>query len=61
MQALCMFCFFAGAPFLSIAQMAAGLIPTPIRSLLAMPVLGRELVDGDWEHYLWGHVGNFYA
>ena len=44
---VCMFCFFSGAPFLSIAQMAAGLYTYPIFvSLLAMPVLGEQL--GPW-------------
>ena len=47
MQALCMFCFFAGAPFLSVAQMAAGLYTYPLFvSLLAIPVLGEKF--GRW-------------
>jgi len=47
MQALCMFCFFAGAPFLSISQMAAGLYTYPLFiSLLAIPVLGETI--GRW-------------
>ena len=47
MQALCMFCFFAGAPFLSIAQMAAGLYTYPLFvSLLAIPILGERI--GPW-------------
>lgn len=42
-----MFCFFAGAPFLSVAQMAAGLYTYPIFvTLLATPVLGERV--GAW-------------
>ncbi|MCZ6579229.1 MAG: DMT family transporter [Gammaproteobacteria bacterium] len=45
--AVCMFCFFASAPFLSIAQMAAGLYTYPIFvSLLAGPILGEQV--GPW-------------
>ncbi|MGI9318028.1 MAG: DMT family transporter [bacterium] len=44
---VCMFCFFAGAPYLSVPQMAAGLYTYPLFvSLLAGPVLG-EMV-GPW-------------
>jgi drug/metabolite transporter (DMT)-like permease len=44
---VCMFCFFAGAPFLSVAQMAAGLYTYPLFvSLLAVPVLGERV--GPW-------------
>ena len=44
---LCMFCFFSASPFLSLAQMAAGLYTYPLFvSLLAAPLLG-ELV-GKW-------------
>ena len=47
MLALCMFFFFAGAPFLSVAQMAAGLYTYPLFvSLLAGPVLGEHI--GSW-------------
>jgi drug/metabolite transporter (DMT)-like permease len=42
-----MFCFFGGAPFLDIAQMAAGLYTYPIfLTLLAAPVLGEKV--GRW-------------
>lgn len=42
-----MFCFFAGAPFLSVAQMAAGLYTYPIFvTLLATPILGERV--GAW-------------
>ncbi len=44
---LCMFCFFSGAPFLTITQMAAGLYTYPLFvTLLAGPVLGEKL--GPW-------------
>ncbi len=44
---ICMFCFFAGAPQLSVAQMAAGLYTYPLFvSLLAGPVLGEKV--GPW-------------
>jgi len=44
---ICMFFFFSGAPFLTVAQMAAGLYTYPIFiSLLAAPVLGEQ--PGRW-------------
>ena len=44
---ICMFFFFAGAPFLSVPQMAAGLYTYPLFvSLLAGPVLGESV--GPW-------------
>lgn len=44
---ICMFCFFAGAPYLSVAQMGAGLYTYPIFiSLLAHSVLGETI--GPW-------------
>ncbi len=44
---ICMFFFFSGAPFLSVAQMAAGLYTYPVFiSLLAVPVLGEHV--GRW-------------
>jgi drug/metabolite transporter (DMT)-like permease len=45
--AICMFFFFSGAPFLSVAQMAAGLYTYPLFvSMLAGPVLGERV--GPW-------------
>ncbi|MCP4335754.1 MAG: DMT family transporter [Gammaproteobacteria bacterium] len=45
--AICMFFFFAGAPYLTVAQMAAGLYTCPLFvSLLATPVLGEAV--GPW-------------
>lgn len=47
LMTLCMFCFFSGAPYLTITQMAAGLYTYPLFvSLLAGPVLGERL--GPW-------------
>lgn len=44
---ICMFFFFSGAPFLSVAQMAAGLYTYPLFiTLLAGPVLGEKV--GTW-------------
>ena len=44
---VCMFFFFSGAPFLSVAQMAAGLYTYPLFvSLLAGPILGEKV--GVW-------------
>ena len=45
--AVCMFCFFSGAPFLSVAQMAVGLYTYPLFvCVLAGPVLGETI--GRW-------------
>jgi len=45
--AICMFFFFSGAPYLSVAQMASGLYTYPLFvSLLAAPVLGESV--GPW-------------
>ena len=47
MLTICMFCFFSGAPYLSVAQMTAGLYTYPLFvSLLAGPVLGEKV--GPW-------------
>ncbi len=44
---VCMFFFFAGAPFLTVPQMAAGLYTYPLFvSLLAGPILGERV--GPW-------------
>jgi drug/metabolite transporter (DMT)-like permease len=44
---VCMFCFFAGAPYLTLPQMAAGLYTYPLFvSLLAGPLLGESV--GPW-------------
>jgi len=46
---ICMFFFFSGAPFLTVAQMAAGLYTYPLFvSLLAGPVLGEKV--GVWRY-----------
>ena len=55
---VCMFCFFSGAPYLSVAQMAAGLYTYPLFiSLLAIPILGESV--GRWRIFalLLGAVG----
>ncbi len=55
---VCMFFFFSGAPFLSVAQMAAGLYTYPLFiSLLAIPILGERV--GRWRIFaiLIGAVG----
>ena len=47
LMTVCMFCFFSGAPFLTMPQMAAGLYTYPLFvSLLAGPVLGESV--GPW-------------
>ncbi len=47
LMTLCMFCFFAAAPFLTMTQMATGLYTYPLFvSLLAGPVLGEQV--GPW-------------
>ena len=47
MITICMFCFFSGAPHLSVTQMTAGLYTYPLFvSLLAGPVLGEKV--GPW-------------
>ena len=47
MLTICMFCFFSGAPYLSVAQMTAGLYTYPLFvSLLAGPFLGEKV--GPW-------------
>ena len=47
MLSICMFCFFSGAPYLTVAQMAAGLYTYPLFvSLLAGPILGEKV--GPW-------------
>ena len=44
---ICMFFFFSGAPYLSVAQMAAGLYTYPLFvTILAAPVLGEKV--GPW-------------
>jgi len=44
---ICMFCFFSASPYLSVAQMAAGLYTYPLFvSMLAAPVLGETV--GKW-------------
>jgi drug/metabolite transporter (DMT)-like permease len=55
---VCMFFFFSGAPYLSVAQMAAGLYTYPLFiSLLAIPILGESV--GRWRVFalLLGAVG----
>ena len=57
---VCMFCFFSASPFLSVAQMAAGLYTYPIFvSLLAAPMLGESI--GKWRilALIMGAVGAF--
>ena len=47
MLTICMFCFFSGAPHLTVAQMTAGLYTYPLFvSLLAGPILGEKV--GPW-------------
>ena len=47
MLSICMFCFFSGATYLTIAQMAAGLYTYPLFvSLLAGPILNEKV--GPW-------------
>jgi len=55
---VCMFCFFGGAPYLTVPQMAAGLYTYPLFvSLLAGPVLGESV--GPWRIFalLVGSIG----
>ncbi|MDE0309503.1 MAG: DMT family transporter [Acidiferrobacterales bacterium] len=47
LMTFCMFCFFGGAPYLTLTQMAAGLYTYPLFvSILAGPVLGEQV--GRW-------------
>lgn len=47
LMTFCMFCFFGGAPYLTLTQMAAGLYTYPLFvSMLAGPVLGERV--GAW-------------
>ena len=58
---ICMFCFFSASPFLSVAQMAAGLYTYPLFvSLLAAPMLGESV--GKWRigALIIGAVGAFF-
>jgi len=55
---VCMFFFFSGAPYLSVAQMASGLYTYPLFiSLLAIPILGERV--GRWRIFalLLGAIG----
>ena len=58
---ICMFCFFSASPFLSVAQMAAGLYTYPLFvSLLVAPILGESV--GKWRigALIMGAVGAFF-
>ncbi len=44
---VCMFCFFSGAPYLTLSQMASGLYTYPLFvTILAGPILGEQV--GPW-------------
>ncbi len=58
LMVLCMFCFFSGAPFLSISQMAAGLYTYPLFvTLLAGSVLGERIGFWRWGALALGGAG----